>query len=89
MITFMGLVGIFLWQKNLILILLGLEIAFLGANVGFVLTSLLLDDMAGYIFSLVSLTLAGAEVSLGLAIIIVVYRKFGNIYSRSLSHLKG
>jgi NADH-quinone oxidoreductase subunit K len=73
----------------LIFIIIGLEIAFLGSNVGFVLAATAIDDIAGYIFSLIALTLAGGEVSLGLAIIIIIYRKFGNIYSNQLQHLKG
>ena len=53
-----------------------------------ILASLLLDDITGFIFSLVGLTIAGAEVSLGLALTIVVYRKFDSIYSKKLEYLK-
>lgn len=83
-----GLFGIILWQKNLILIIVGLEISFIASNVGFVLTSLFFDDALGFVFSLTSLTLAGAEVSLGLALAILMYRKFDNIFIKNLTFLK-
>lgn len=84
----MGLLGILLWRKNLVLIILSLEISFISSNIGFVLSSLYLDDVFGYIFSLVSLTIAGSEVSLGLALAILLYRKLDNIFIRSLNKLK-
>jgi len=87
-ILLMGLLGILLWRKNLVLIILSLEISFISSNIGFVLSSLYLDDVFGYIFSLVSLTIAGSEVSLGLALAILLYRKLDNIFIRSLNKLK-
>jgi len=69
--------------------IIALELCFIGVNIGFVLTSILIDDAYGFIFSLVGLTLAGAEVSLGLALTIIVYRKFDNIYTKNLLFLKG
>lgn len=89
MIFVTGIVGILLWQKNLVLIIVALEISFIASNIGFVLSSLYFDDVLGYIFSLTSLTLAGAEVSLGLALAIVAFRRFGNIYIKNLRRLKG
>lgn len=84
-----GFAGLLLWRKNLVLVIIALELCFIGSNIGFVLTSLILDDAFGFIFSLIGLTLAGAEVSLGLALTIIVYRKFDNIYTKNLVFLKG
>jgi NADH-quinone oxidoreductase subunit K len=84
----MGLLGILLWRKNLVLIILSLEISFISSNIGFVLSSLYLDDVFGYIFSLISLTIAGSEVSLGLALAILLYRKLDTIFIRGLNKLK-
>jgi NADH-quinone oxidoreductase subunit K len=83
-----GIAGLLLWRKNLVLTIIALEICFIGANIGFVLSSILIDDTFGFIFSLVGLTLAGAEVSLGLALTIIVYRRFDNIYTKNLVLLK-
>lgn len=83
-----GLFGLLLWQKNLVFIIIALELCFISANVGFVISSILLDDIGGYIFSLIGLTLAGTEVSLGLALIIIFYRKFDLIYVKFLKQLK-
>ena len=88
-IFFSGMSGVVLWHKNLVLIIVALEISFISSNVGFILSSLYLDDILGYVFSLTSLTLAGAEVSVGLALAIVVFRKFDNIYIKDLQNLKG
>jgi NADH:ubiquinone oxidoreductase subunit K len=68
--------------------IIALEIRFISAHIGFILSSVLLDDAAGLIFSLIGLTLAGAEVSFGLALAIVVYRRFDSIYSKNLKFLK-
>lgn len=89
LILITGISGMLLWRKNLVLIVVALEISFIGSNVGFVLSSLYFDDILGYIFSVSALTLAGAEVSLGLALAIVAFRKFGNIYIKNLTLLKG
>lgn len=83
-----GIVSLILWRKNLVLIIIALEICFVSAHVGFVISSILLDDAAGLIFSIIGLTLAGAEVSLGLAIAIIVYRRFDSVYSKNLKFLK-
>lgn len=83
-----GLMGSLLWKKNLVLIILALEISYISANVGFILCSLYFDDIFGYIFSLSSLTLAGAEICLGLSLVILVFRKFNNIFSHNLVILK-
>jgi NADH:ubiquinone oxidoreductase subunit K len=71
-----------------VLIILALEIAFLGSNVGFVLSAVYLDDILGYIFSLTSLTLAGAEVAVGLTLTILVYRRLESVFISNLEKLK-
>lgn len=88
-ITFLtGILSLILWRKNLVLLIIALEICFIGSYIGFILASSLIDDVVGFIFSLIGLTIAGAEVSLGLALTIVVYRKFDSIYSKKLEYLK-
>lgn len=85
---FTGLVGLVLWRKNLVLLIIALEICFISSYIGFILSSILIDDAVGFIFSLIGLTIAGAEVSLGLALTIIIYRKFDSIYSKRLQYLK-
>jgi NADH:ubiquinone oxidoreductase subunit K len=68
--------------------IIALEICFISAHIGFILSSVLLDDAVGLIFSLIGLTLAGAEVSFGLALAIIVHRRFDSIYSKNLRFLK-
>jgi NADH-quinone oxidoreductase subunit K len=87
-IFILGLFGVVLWRKNLISMLISLEIMFVAANVGFILASLVIDDAAGFVFSIMILTLAGIEVAVGLALIILIYRRYGNIYLQSVAKLK-
>lgn len=87
-ILLMGLCGIILWQKNIVLIILALEISFIGSNVGFVLSSVYLDDILGYVFSITALTLAGAEVSVGLTLCILIYRRLDSIFISNLEKIK-
>lgn len=87
-IFIIGFCGLFLWKKNLISILISLEVMFLSANLGFILASLIIDDAAGFVFSIIILTLAGIEISIGLALIILIYRQYGNIYVQTISKLK-
>lgn len=61
---------------------------FLAANLGFILASLAIDDAAGFILSIVVLTLAGIEVSIGLALIILIYRRYSSIYVQNIAKLK-
>ncbi len=68
--------------------LISLEVMFVAVNVGFILASIYIDDVVGYIFSLLILTLAGIEVSVGLALIILIYRRYGNIHVQSIAKIK-
>jgi len=88
LIFFSGIFGIFINQKNLILLIISLEISFTGSSVGLILASLSLDDILGEVLSLFVITIAGAEVSLGLALAIILYRKTNNIFIKNLKNLK-
>ncbi|MCB1711889.1 MAG: NADH-quinone oxidoreductase subunit K [Candidatus Riesia sp.] len=68
--------------------MLSLEIIFISSSIGFILSSIMIDDIFGFLFSLFLLTLAGAEVSFGLALTILSYRKFDNIFLNNLTRLK-
>jgi len=68
--------------------LISLEIMFLAANLGFILVSLVIDDAAGFIFSIIILTFAGIEVAIGLALIILIYRRHSSIYVQNISKIK-
>lgn len=83
-----GILGIFINQKNLLLLIISLEISFTGSSVGLILTSIYLDDILGEILSLFAITIAGAEVSLGLALTILLHRKINNIFVKNLKNLK-
>jgi NADH-quinone oxidoreductase subunit K len=74
-----GLVGFLANRKNILLLLLALEIMLLAVNINFVVFSVFLDDLLGQIFTLIVLTVAAAESALGLAILIVYYRVRGGI----------
>jgi NADH-quinone oxidoreductase subunit K len=76
---FIGLVGFLVNRKNILLLLLALEIMLLAVNINFVVFSVFLDDLLGQIFTLIVLTVAAAESALGLAILIVYYRVRGGI----------
>lgn len=87
-VLFLGICGLILWQKNLVLLIISLELMFIASNIGFILTSLYFDDILGYIFSVFSLTIAGAEVSLGLAITILMFRRLDSVFITKLKYLK-
>jgi NADH-quinone oxidoreductase subunit K len=74
-----GLVGFLVNRKNILLLLLALEIMLLAVNINFVVFSVFLDDLLGQLFTLIVLTVAAAESALGLAILIVYYRVRGGI----------
>lgn len=85
---FIGLAGIFTFKKNLILILVSLEIMFLSSHMNFLLFSLILDNIVGYIFSIFIIVVGGSEVSVGLALVILLYRIRKNIFLKSFSLYK-
>lgn len=83
-----GLLGIFVVRKNIIIILMSIELLLLGININFVVFSVYLDDILGQVFSLLVLTVAAAESALGLAILVIFYRLRGVISIQDLSLLK-
>nr|YP_009317554.1 NADH dehydrogenase subunit 4L [Gelidium sclerophyllum]AOX49006.1 NADH dehydrogenase subunit 4L [Gelidium sclerophyllum] len=69
-----SITGIFLNQRNILVMLMSLEMMFLAVSFNLIFSSILLDDIVGQIFSLLILTVAAAESSIGLAILVVYYR---------------
>ena len=84
-----GIWGIFLLKKNIIIILMSIELILLSINLNFIIFSLLLDDISGQIFALFILTVAAAESAIGLAILVVYYRIKGIISINYINSIKG
>lgn len=84
-----GLWGIFVTRRNIIILLMSLELMLLGININFIIFSVYLDDIMGQYFALFILTIAAAEASIGLAILIVYYRIKGMISINFINSLKG
>ena len=84
-----GIIGIFLNRKNLIVILMCIELLLLAVNINLVSFSIFLNDLNGQIFALFILTVAAAEAAIGLAIIVVYYRNTGSIRVEDINTLKG
>ena len=84
-----AMVGIFLNRKNVIILLMAIELMLLAVNMNFVGFSRFLDDPAGQIFVFFILTVAAAEAAIGLAILVVLFRATRTINVDDLDHLKG
>jgi len=84
-----GVFGIFLNRKNVIIILMSIELMLLAVNINFVAFSANLGDLAGQVFTLFNLTVAAAEAAIGLAILVVFFRNKGSINVEDISELKG
>ena len=84
-----GVIGIFLNRKNVIVILMSIELILLSVNVNLVSFSIFLNDLTGQIFTFFILTVAAAEAAIGLAIIVVYYRNTGTIHVEKIDSLKG
>ena len=85
----LGIIGIFLNRKNVIVILMSIELILLAVNINLVSFSIFLQDLSGQIFTLFILTVAAAEAAIGLAIIVVYYRNAGTIRVEEIENLKG
>ena len=85
----LGIVGIFLNRKNVIVILMSVELILLAVNLNLVAFSARLDDLAGQVFALFVLTVAAAEAAIGLAIVVIYFRNRGSIEVEDISTLKG
>ena len=83
-----GVIGIFLNRKNVIVILMSIELILLAVNINLVSFSIFLQDLSGQIFTLFILTVAAAEAAIGLAIIVVYYRNAGTIRVEEIENLK-
>lgn len=84
-----GVCGIFLNRKNIITLLMSIELMLLAVNINFVAFSVYLGDLTGQIFTLLVLTVAAAEAAIGLAILVVYFRNRGTIDVDDISSLKG
>lgn len=84
-----GIVGIFLNRKNVIVVLMAIELMLLAVNMNFIAFSHYLQDTAGQIFVFFILTVAAAESAIGLAILVVLFRNLKTINVDSLNNLKG
>lgn len=84
-----SVVGIFLNRRNLIVLLMAIELMLLAVNLNFIAFSHYLQDMAGQVFVFFILTVAAAESAIGLAILVVLFRNLSTINVDELDHLKG
>jgi NADH-quinone oxidoreductase subunit K len=84
-----GVVGIFLNRKNVIIILMSIELILLAVNINFVAFSSFLGDLVGQVFALFVLTVAAAEAAIGLAILVVYFRNRGTIEVEDVNLMKG
>jgi NADH-quinone oxidoreductase subunit K len=84
-----GLLGIFLNRKNIIIILMSVELILLAVNINFVAFSTYLGDLVGQVFALFVLTVAAAEAAIGLAILVVYFRNRGTIAVEDVNLMKG
>ena len=84
-----GIIGIFLNRKNVIIILMSIELILLAVNINFVSFSIYLQDLVGQVFTMFILTVAAAEAAIGLAIIVIYYKNKGSISVEKVSTLKG
>jgi NADH-quinone oxidoreductase subunit K len=84
-----GIFGLFLNRKNIIILLMSIELIFLSVNINFVAFSSYMGDMAGQVFTLFILTVAAAEAAIGLAILVVFFRNRGTIDVEDVNVMKG
>ena len=85
----LGVLGIFLNRKNVIIILMSIELILLAVNINFVAFSTHLGDLVGQVFALLVLTVAAAEAAIGLAILVVYFRNRGSIAVEDINLMKG
>ena len=85
----LGVLGIFLNKKNLIIILMSIELILLSVNINFIAFSAYINDISGQIFAMLTLTVAAAEAAIVLAILVVFFRNLGSIEVNKINQLKG
>ncbi|HEV8014362.1 MAG TPA: NADH-quinone oxidoreductase subunit NuoK [Stellaceae bacterium] len=85
----LGIFGIFLNRRNVIIILMSIELILLAVNINFVAFSSFLNDLVGQVFAMFVLTVAAAEAAIGLAILVVYFRNRGTIAVDDINRMKG
>ena len=85
----LGIFGIFINRKNVIVILMSVELILLAVNVNLVAFSSFLHDLVGQVFTLLVLTVAAAEAAIGLAVLVVFFRNRGSIAVEDINLMKG
>ena len=85
----LGIIGIFLNRKNIIVILMSVELILLAVNINLISFSIFSGDIVGQIFTMLILTVAAAEAAIGLAIIVIFYRNKGSIRVEDIHEMKG
>lgn len=84
-----GMLGIFLNRKNVIIILMSIELILLAVNINLVAFSAFLQNLEGQIFAMMVLTVAAAEAAVGLAILVTYFRNRGNIAVEDINQMRG
>ena len=84
-----GATGLFMNRKSVITILMAIELMLLAVNLNFVAFSIYLEDLVGQVFSIIVLSIAAAEVSIGLAILVLYFRNRGSIEIEDINQMKG
>jgi NADH-quinone oxidoreductase subunit K len=84
-----GVTGLFMNRKSVITILMSIELMLLAVNINFVAFSVHLQDIVGQIFSIIILSVAAAEISIGLAILVLYFRNRNSIEIEDINHMKG
>jgi len=85
----LGVFGIFLNRKNIIVILMAIELILLSVNINLVAFSAFMGDMVGQVFAMFVLTVAAAEAAIGLAILVIYFRNRGTIAVDDINQMKG
>lgn len=85
----LGIFGIFLNRKNVIIILMSIELMLLAVNINLVAFSVQLNDLVGQVFALFVLTVAAAESAIGLAVLVIYFRNRGSIAVEDINLMKG
>jgi NADH-quinone oxidoreductase subunit K len=89
MLFTIGVFGIFVNRKNVIIILMSVELILLSVNINLVAVSAFLSDLTGQVFSLLILTVAAAEAAIGLAVLVTYFRNRGSIAVEDINVMKG
>ena len=85
----LGVMGIFINRKNVIVILMSIELILLAVNINLVAFSSFLGDLTGQVFAMFVLTVAAAEAAIGLAILVIYFRRSGTIAVEDANRMKG